>query len=295
MSSQLVSIVAAAPLTDHVFPFNQDAFIKIRQYQQQDLAFLDTPPIRALVGVGDKVGGTSTAAAGGRGSAASGVASSRRGTIAPGLPGGGLLHSVRQGTLGATSTDVVAKQLVDPAELVRQHYNYSIQVKNALPPEIDAVDKVIHEFSSDTAHKVEHLYKHIKTQGIAITTRLINSLADVDAKLAALYAVLTHLNIQESIAVCQDKYEGVDPSKFGNQTHYLQEIGQYLPQVLKTIQDVKVSFATISSNLHVAQEKINRGVTDPKKIFAQSYHEVVNSWKALEVRRKTMTYLPYKH
>ena len=35
MSSQLVSIVPAAPLTDDVFPFNQDHFIKIREYQQK--------------------------------------------------------------------------------------------------------------------------------------------------------------------------------------------------------------------------------------------------------------------
>jgi hypothetical protein len=64
---------------------------------------------------------------------------------------------------------------------------------------------------------VQQLYENIATQGIAITTRLITSLADVDVKLAALYAVLTQNNIQESIAVGQDKYKGVDLKKFGNQ------------------------------------------------------------------------------
>ena len=35
MSSQLVSIVPGAPLTDDVFPFNKDPFIKIQDYQKK--------------------------------------------------------------------------------------------------------------------------------------------------------------------------------------------------------------------------------------------------------------------
>ena len=35
MSSQLVSIVPGAPLTDETFPFNRDAFIEIRTYQEK--------------------------------------------------------------------------------------------------------------------------------------------------------------------------------------------------------------------------------------------------------------------
>lgn len=260
---------------------------------------MDTPPVRALIGVGDIVGGASTAVVGGVSSAATGVASSLfggLGTVTGGLPGGGLLRSVGQGTLGAISTaDVVAQQLVDPTKVARQHYHYSSEVKKALPPAIDAVDEVIHDFSSGAGHAVQQLYDNIATQGVAITARLINSLADVDVKLAALYAVLTQGNIQEHIAVGQDKYKGVDPSKFGNQKNYLQELNQYLPPVLKTIQDVKVSFATISKNLHTAQDKINAGVIDPNQIFAQSPDEVVAAWKAFEVKRKTMTYLPYKY
>ncbi|KIK03164.1 hypothetical protein K443DRAFT_677009 [Laccaria amethystina LaAM-08-1] len=291
MSSQLVSIVPVAPLTDDVFPFNQAAFLKIRAYQQEDLGFLSSPPVKALVGAGDIVGGASTAVVGGIGSAASGVASSLFGgigTVTAGLPGGGLLRSVGQGTLGAISTaDVAAQQLIDPTKVVRELYHYSSKVQDTLPSAIDAVDKAIHDFSSGAGHVVQQLYENIATQGIAITTRLINSLADVNVKLAALYA--------ESILVGQKKYKGINPSKFGNQKNYLQELSQYLPPVLKTIQDVKAAFATISSNLHVAQDKINSGVTDPNQIFAQSHDEAVASWRAFEVRRKTMTYLPYKY
>ena len=35
MSSRLSSIVPPAPLTDEVFPFNRDAFIQIRNYQEK--------------------------------------------------------------------------------------------------------------------------------------------------------------------------------------------------------------------------------------------------------------------
>jgi len=247
--------------------------------------------------VGDIVGGASTAVVGGVGSAATGIASSLFGgigTITHGLPGGGLLHTVGQGTLGAISTaDVVAQQLVDPTKVARQHYHYSTQVKDALPAAIDAVDTVIHDFASGAGHVVQQLYENIPSQGIAITTRLINSLATVDSALAALYAVLTKDNIQESLVVGHDKYKGVP--QLSNQKNYLQELSQYLPAVLKTIQDVKVSFGTISSNLHVVQDKIHSGVTDPNQIFAQSHEEVVASWQAFEVKRKTLTYLPYKY
>ena len=97
MSSQLVSIVPGAPLTDETFPFNRDAFIEIRTYQEKlvscfyfwkfnsrtliifqrfrifvvagdlyrlPLWLLETnvlnhlQPVQALVGVGDVVGGT---------------------------------------------------------------------------------------------------------------------------------------------------------------------------------------------------------------------------------------------
>ena len=94
MSSQLVSIVPTGPLTDQVFPFNQEQFLQIRKYQEKlvscfpdgnwgthrsssDLGFLSSPvkntqdsytlldtdvhllqPVRALVDVGDVAGGT---------------------------------------------------------------------------------------------------------------------------------------------------------------------------------------------------------------------------------------------
>ena len=55
------------------------------------------------------------------------------------------------------------------------------------------------------------------------------------------------------------------------------------------------AFAAILSNFKLAQGKINSGITDPKQIFAESDEQVTAAWQALEVRRKTMTYLPYKY
>ena len=55
------------------------------------------------------------------------------------------------------------------------------------------------------------------------------------------------------------------------------------------------AFAAILANFKLAQDKINSGITDPKQIFAENYEQVAAAWQALEVRRKTMTYLPYKY
>ena len=35
MTSQAASIIPGAPLTDETFPFNRDAFIQIRNYQEK--------------------------------------------------------------------------------------------------------------------------------------------------------------------------------------------------------------------------------------------------------------------
>jgi hypothetical protein len=111
-------------------------------------------------------------------------------------------------------------------KVAREHYHYSIDVKNALPPAIDAVDEVIHEFSSNAGvrsfpipkklfswhqvqHNVQELYENLATKGIQLTTASINSLAKVDSALAALYDVLTKNNFQESLVVGRDKYKGV--------------------------------------------------------------------------------------
>ena len=96
----------------------------------------------------------------------------------------------------------------------------------------------------------------------------------------------------------------------------MEELSQYLPEILKTIVDVKGSFishqirawkpllkffdylaafASILEGFKLAQGKINSGVTDPKQIFAQSHEEVVAAWQGFEAKRKTMTYLPYKY
>ena len=110
-------------------------------------------------------------------------------------------------------------------KVAREHYHYSNDVKNALPPAIDAVDEVIHDFASGAGvrsfpiskvipltsvqHVVQELYENIPTKGVEITTDLINRLGGVDKALAALYEVLTKDNIQQSLVVGQDKYKAV--------------------------------------------------------------------------------------
>jgi hypothetical protein len=292
--SQLASIVPIAPLTDDVFPFNQEAFTEINRYQKEDLAYLDTPPIQALIGVGDVVGGTTSAVIGGAGGAAAGVASSLSGGVTTGLPGGGLLQQAGQGTLGAISTTtVVADQLVDPTKVAREHYYYSNEINKALPGAIDAVDKVIHDFSYTAGNGVQDLYGNTATHGVQIITGLLGTLADVDSALAKLIEVITKNNTQENISVGQDKYNAVP--QLSNLKNYLQEHSELLPEVLKTIGEVKAAFATIAENFTLAKGKIVSGVTDPNHIFAEKQEVVISAWQNFEVKRKTMTYLPYKY
>jgi len=257
---------------------------------------LDSPPVKALVGVGDIVGGGSSAIVGGVGHAATGVASSLfggLGQITSGLPGSGLLGQVGQVSLGTISAaDSAAQQLVDPTKVVREHYHYSIDVKNALPPAIDAVDKLIHDFSFNAGHAVEELYTQTATKGVQIIVGLEATLSQVDAALSTLYGVLTEKNIQESLQVGHDKYKAVPQIKEKN---YLQELNEYLPPILKTVNEVKAAFAAIAANFEVAKVKINSGVTDPNQIFAENKDAVVAAWQGFEVKRKTMTYLPYKY
>ena len=94
----------------------------------------------------------------------------------------------------------------------------------------------------------------------------------------------------------------------------MQEISQYLPEILKTIQEVKgrfilkpaheipywvswylAAFADIAANFNAALSQIKNGVTKSELIFAQSHEEVVTAWQSFEAKRKTMTYLPYKY
>ena len=55
------------------------------------------------------------------------------------------------------------------------------------------------------------------------------------------------------------------------------------------------AFAAIHANFNIAKDKINSGVNDPNQIFAESHEQVVDAWKNFEVKRKSMTYLPYKY
>jgi len=271
--------------------------LEINRYQKEDLAFLDTPPIKALVGVGDVVGGTTTSVVGGVGGAATGVASSLSGGIGQvtkGLPGGGLLQQAGQGVLGGLSTTTaVGEQLVDPTRVVREHIHHSNRVDKALPSAIDAVDKIIHDFSYNTGHAVKDLYGNPSVAGPQIISGLLDTLQDVDIALAKLTEVITKDNIQENLSVGQDKHEVVP--QLSSQKNYLPEISENLPKILKTIGEVKAAFETTSENLLIAKGKIDSGVTDPHIIFAEQEQDVVSAWQNFEAKRKTMTYLPYKY
>jgi hypothetical protein len=95
----------------------------------------------------------------------------------------------------------------------------------------------------------------------------------------------------------------------------LQELSDCLPEILKTVLEVKgkfirtkstpeipyrvseylASFEAVSTNFDIAKEKINSGVTNPNQIFAEKPEVVVSAWQGFEAKRKTMTYLPYKY
>ena len=59
--------------------------------------------------------------------------------------------------------------------------------------------------------------------------------------------------------------------------------------------DYIAAFEVLHSSFKIIKSQINYGITDPDMIFKDSYEDVVAAWQGLEVRRKTMTYLPYKY
>lgn len=297
MSSQLASIVPCAPLTDQVFPFNQQQFLDIRSYQDSDLGFLSSPPVRAIVSVAGVAGGTATGITSGVADVARGGASTLFGGAAKltaGIPGSSLFGMAGQvASTGINLTEQVADQLVDPTRVVREHINYSNNIKDNLPGAVNAVDQCIHDFASGIGNQAQELYENIPTQGIQIITGLQALLANVDNSLAKLNDVLTENQVAENLKVGQDKYHGVQIS--GNPKNYLGEISDELPKVVQTVVDVKAAFDCILGNLTQAKTNINNGVTDPKQIFAENHEDVTLAWQNFEARRKTMTYLPYKY
>jgi len=293
----LCSIVPIAPLTNDVFPFNDEHFTKIRQYQQDDLGFLSSQPVRALVGVADVAGSTATGVVGGVTQgvhASAGALFGGIGKLTSGLPGGSLLGAAGQATLGVIDTaGGLAQTLVDPSKVVREHIRYSNDIKDRLPVELDVIDKTIHDFSYDIGHLVQELHENLATKGVQIITGLEARLADVLNALSALYQLLTSNNMEENLKVGQEKYIAID--KVLPLNNHLGELSLELPYILASINAVKAAFVTILSSLKTVKSKINRGVTDPHMIFVERHEDVVLAWQNFEVRRKSMTYLPYKY
>jgi len=293
----LCSIVPLAPLTDDVFPFNSEHFTKIRQYQQDDLGFLSSPPVRALVGVGDIAGSTATGVVGGvtqGAQAVSGALFGGLGKLTSGLPGGHLLGAVGKASgtvIGAAGG--LAGQLVDPSKVVREHINYSNYVKDNLPGAMAACDQTIHDFAVKIGNDAHLIYDNAATQGIQLINDLEGSLEKVVHALVALYTVLSSNNIQENLQVGQEKYIAID--KILPLNNHLGGLSIELPFVLASIASVKLAFDNLGVSLKLAKSKIGYGVTDPTQIFAQTHEDVSIAWRAFEVRRKTMTYLPYNY
>ncbi|KAF8800318.1 hypothetical protein BYT27DRAFT_7262967 [Phlegmacium glaucopus] len=317
MSSQLVTLVPHAPLTDEVFPFNQEHFLDIREHQEKDLKFLSSEPVRAAVKVTGAVGGKATEITSG----VSNVFKSGTSKVLGGvshhtrmLPGSGkLLSKLEHGVLkGIDKTEHVAEHLVDPTRVVREHVSYSNDIKDNIPDAIKALDESVHGFSTEIGSRVQELYENIPTKGVEIITGLESRLLVICNATSTMYEILTKNNLEENLKIGKEKYFGV--SLRGNMKNSLADIGEELPRVIKTIQDVKGNvyprqihvwnpfiefsimvgaFEAIQANLKLAKEKINSGITDPNQIFLEKHETVVAAWKAFEAKRRTMTYIPY--
>jgi len=291
MSSQLASISPLPPLTDDVFIFNQLHFVDIREHQEQDLKFLSSEPVRAVVKVTGKVGGTATKITSGVAHGVHDGASSlfdKIGKVTRPLPGGGLLHKVGQGVLkGIDKSEHIAEQLVDPTRVVREHVTYSNDVKDNLPDAVTAVEKSMHEFAYEIGNRCQELYENIPTKGVQIITGLEGRVVEVCDGLSKMIEVLTKNDIQESLKVGAEKYHVM--RHVSKLQHSLEDISVELPKVIQSVRDVKGAFETILANLKLAKEKINNGITDPNQIFAQKYEVVVVGWQTFEAKRKTMT------
>ncbi|KAF8800320.1 hypothetical protein BYT27DRAFT_7200221 [Phlegmacium glaucopus] len=294
MAPHLASILPPAPLTDEVFPFNRETFHNIRRIQDQDLGFLDSPPIRALVSVVGAVGETGTAITSGVAGVAQGVSSGFFGAVGgltSSFGGAGIANLGSQltgGTIGMA--EGAAEALIDPSKVAREHIKYSNEVHDHLPAAMNAVDESIRDFSVEIGNQAHIIYDKAATDGVATIAAVKVKLAAVIKALAGLLNVLTGNNIQEHLRVGQDKYQGLQLQK-----NYLGEISTELPKVVATVNEVKAAFETLDKNLDLANDKIEDGITDPHRIFNGTHEAVADGWRAFEVKRKTMTYLPYKY
>ncbi|KAF8800385.1 hypothetical protein BYT27DRAFT_7263027 [Phlegmacium glaucopus] len=295
MSSQLATIVPHAPLTDEVFPFNQAHFLDIREHQEKDLSYLSSEPVRAAVKVTGAVGGKATELTSGVSNIFKSGTSKILGGVShhtQGIPGSGLISKLEHGVLrGIDKTEHVAEHLVDPTRVVRQHVSYSNEVKDNMPGAIKVLDESVHGFSIEIGSRVQELYENIPTKGVEIITSLESRLVSICNAISTMHEILTKNNLEENLKIGKEKYFGVRLR--GNMKNSLADIGEELPKVIKTIQDVKAAFEAIQANLKLAKEKINSGITDPSQIFVEKHEAVVDAWKAFEAKRRTMTYIPY--
>ncbi|KAF9461484.1 hypothetical protein BDZ94DRAFT_1263449 [Collybia nuda] len=297
MSSHLVSLVPVAPLTDEVFSFNSKAILEIRDYQKRDLGFLHLPPVRALANATGAVGDTAHGITRGVGGIARGSVGLIGQTVrSTHLFGGGLLggaaNLVEQTTnAGVGLAEGAADHLIDPTRTVRTHVKYSNNIQDHLPGAMKTADAAIRQFSEDMGNNAKDLYENTATKGIQVIVGLESRLAAVTAALVQMNLVLTQDNVQEELQLGNDKYRGIlGTILHGVETHFLKEIAERLPLVIKTINDVGAAFTAIGASLRVAKEMIRAGVTDPNQIFAQSLSDVEESWRVYEKKRQTLTY-----
>ncbi|KAF9459409.1 hypothetical protein BDZ94DRAFT_1020383 [Collybia nuda] len=294
---KLASLVPVAPLTDEVFSFNSKHILEIREYQDKDLGFLTLPPVRALVDVTGIAGDTATGITRGVGGLARGTVGAIGQTVrSTHLFGHGLLGAaanlVEQTTTGAIDlTQHTAERLVDPSRVVRTHIKYSNNIHDHLPEAMKAVDANIRLFSEDMGNKSQDLYDHTATKGVQIIVGLESRLEAVLSSLAQMNLILTQDNVQEELKIGMDKYRGIIGTILhGVESHFLKELAERLPLVIKTVADVKAAFETIGANLRLAKESIHHGHTNPNHIFAEDVGKVQDAWRGYEARRHTLTY-----
>ncbi|KAF9468459.1 hypothetical protein BDZ94DRAFT_1304714 [Collybia nuda] len=286
---KLAGLVPVAPLTN-VFSFNSKHILEIRAYQERDLKFLTLPPIRALVDVTDlhlwRLHATSITR---------GISGLAKGTV------GAIGQTVRStylfghGLLGgvANLTQHTAERLVDPSRVVRTHIKYSNNVNDHLPEAMRAVDANIRLFSEDMGFRTspQDLYDHTATKGVQIIVGLESRLAAVLSSLVQMNLILTQDNVQEELKIGMDKYRGIIGTLLhGVESHFLKELAERLPLVIKTVADVKAAFETIGANLRLAKESIGHDHTHARHIFAEDVGTVQDTWRYYEARRHTLIY-----
>ncbi|KAF9461491.1 hypothetical protein BDZ94DRAFT_1263482 [Collybia nuda] len=290
MSSKLATLLPQPPLTDEVFSFNQPQFGEVQDFHAKDAKFLSSGPVRTIVHAGDKMGGAATGVTSGVGHLAQGAVGLWGSTARATTGFSGRLNKLVTATEdklkhGIDKVEKVAEHLVDPGRVVREHINYSNGITDALPDTIREVDSTITRFCTELGNNCQELHEKIPTKGVQIITSLQGHLEPVFAALSKMIDILSKNDIEQQLKIGKEKYRGIR----GIGTNHLAELSDLLPQVLNIIRDVKSAFEVIGANLKLAKETISHGVTDPHQVFAESFDDVINAWRAYETKRKTMT------